>query len=94
MSTVVEDDNKRDVGLVLYACTHGHGCSIQHLKPKTILSANSKQVRVRTEYKHNVGPGYQVLHVPNEMEYINHSDTRYQALYHTWYVADTRHDLP
>ena len=46
MSTVVEDDNKRNVVLVINACTHGQDCSIQHLKPKTILSTQNKSERM------------------------------------------------
>ena len=42
MSTVVEDDDKRNVVLVIYACTHGQDCSIWYLKPKTTISTQNK----------------------------------------------------
>ena len=35
--TVVEEDNKRNVVLVINACTQGQDCSIQHLKPTYII---------------------------------------------------------
>ena len=41
MSTVVGDDNKRNVVLVIYACTQEQDCSNQHLKPQTTLSTKN-----------------------------------------------------
>ena len=46
--TVVEEDNKRNVVLVINACTQGQDCSIQHLKPQN-YPFYSKQVRI--EYR-------------------------------------------